>query len=67
MSMVEEVGALVLCLPPYSPDYTPIEELFSKLKANIKAFETELEMQEMDLQNIVLSAFLSITVDDCCS
>ena len=32
MSMVEEVGALVMFLPPYSPDYNPIEELFSKVK-----------------------------------
>jgi transposase len=29
---VERAGARVLPLPPYSPDYSPIEELFSKLK-----------------------------------
>src|SRR3954468_8695807 len=29
---VEEAGAEVVPLPPYSPDYTPIEEMFSKVK-----------------------------------
>ena len=33
--MVESVGGLVLFLPPYSPDFNPIEELFSKLKATL--------------------------------
>jgi transposase len=29
---IERVGASVLPLPPYSPDYTPIEEMYSKVK-----------------------------------
>jgi transposase len=29
---IEGAGARVLPLPPYSPDYTPIEEMFSKFK-----------------------------------
>jgi transposase len=29
---IERAGARVLPLPPYSPDYTPIEEMFSKVK-----------------------------------
>jgi transposase len=29
---IERVGATVLPLPPYSPDFTPIEEMFSKVK-----------------------------------
>jgi transposase len=29
---IESVGASVLRLPPYSPDYTPTEEMFSKVK-----------------------------------
>lgn len=63
--MVEEVGALVLYLPPYSPDFNPVEELFSKLKTTIKDYETVLEMQEMNLEEIVLAAFSSITELDC--
>jgi transposase len=29
-------GASVLPLPPYSPDYTPIEEMFSKFKGFLR-------------------------------
>jgi len=29
---IERAGAAVLPLPPYSPDFTPIEEMFSKFK-----------------------------------
>ena len=32
IAAIERAGASVLPLPPYSPDYTPIEEMFSKLK-----------------------------------
>ena len=37
VSMIEEVGALVHFLPPYSPDLNPIEECFSKVKSEINA------------------------------
>ena len=67
VSMIEGVEALVLFLPPYSPDYNPIEELFSKLKATMKQYESDLEMQELDLEEIVLAAFSSITEEDCYS
>lgn len=30
--LIESVGAQVLYLPPYSPDFNPIEEAFSKIK-----------------------------------
>ena len=30
--LIESVGAEVLFLPPYSPDFSPIEEAFSKVK-----------------------------------
>lgn len=30
--MIEEAGAEILYLPPYSPDFNPIEEAFSKVK-----------------------------------
>lgn len=42
--LVEAVGASVLYLPPYSPDFNPIEKLFAKLKALLrKAAERTLE------------------------
>src|SRR5438270_62770 len=33
----EEAGAEVVPLPPYSPDYTPIEEMFSKVKGAMRS------------------------------
>src|SRR5947208_1650045 len=33
---IERAGASVLPLPPYSPDFSPIEEMFSKLKGFLR-------------------------------
>ena len=35
-TMIEAVGAQLLYLPPYSPDFNPIEQAFSKLKAMLR-------------------------------
>lgn len=34
---IEAVGATLRYLPPYSPDFNPIENAFSKLKALLRA------------------------------
>jgi transposase len=34
--MIEAAGASLLYLPPYSPDFNPIEQAFSKLKAHLR-------------------------------
>jgi transposase len=36
-SAIEAVGARVRFLPPYSPDFNPIEQAFAKLKALLRA------------------------------
>ena len=61
-SMITQVGALVHFLPPYSPDLNPIEECFSKVKSQLKSFETTFHD---DLETHILSAFSCITPDDC--
>lgn len=33
---IERAGASTLPLPPYSPDFNPIEELFSKFKEGLR-------------------------------
>ena len=33
---IQAVGASLLYLPPYSPDFNPIEKAFSKLKAMLR-------------------------------
>ena len=62
VQMVHEVGALVQFLPPYSPDYNPIEEAFSKVKANLRAMDAD---SFEDPENLVMAAFSTITVEDC--
>ena len=64
-SMIEQVGALVLFLPPYSPDYNPIEEAFGRVKAITKSYEQEMELGEMDIVDIVLASFSHIAPEDC--
>ena len=34
--LIEAAGASLLYLPPYSPDFNPIENAFSKLKAHLR-------------------------------
>jgi transposase len=34
--MLEKAGAALLYLPPYSPDFNPIENAFAKLKAHLR-------------------------------
>ena len=35
---IEAVGARLIYLPPYSPDFNPIEQVFAKLKALLRKF-----------------------------
>ena len=43
-AMIEAAGASLLYLPPYSPDFNPIENAFAKLKALLrKAAERTLD------------------------
>ena len=46
---IEQAGARLRFLPPYSPDFNPIEQVFAKLKAFLRAlrprtFERVLEL-----------------------
>ena len=34
--VIEACGATLLYLPPYSPDFNPIENAFAKLKAHVR-------------------------------
>ena len=57
---IEEVGAKLVFLPPYSPDLNPIENIFSKLKQLVrglrpKTIEQIVEAAANALQQINLS------------
>ena len=59
---IEQVGALVRFLPPYSPDFNPIELAFAKLKAFLRAARPRTFEQVCRLIAIALELF---TPDEC--
>ena len=63
--LLQGVGVLIHFLPPYSPDFNPIELLFSKVKTTIKTLEQQMERS--DTETVVLAAFAEITQEDCCN
>ena len=65
VQMIQDARALVLFLLPYSPDYNPIEEAFSKVKLLMTSYEMDPSMEHMELEDIVLAAFCKITSNDC--
>ena len=59
---VEAAGAKLLYLPPYSPDFNPIEQLFAKLKALLrKAAERSVE----GLWNRIARLLEAFPPDEC--
>ena len=58
---IEEAGASVLYLPPYSPDFNPIEMMWSKIKALLRNWKTDTP--EL-LHSVIRDAFSSISVSD---
>ena len=60
VKMIEEVGAIVHFLPPFSPDFMPIEMAFSKVKTLMKADEHTC----MNVTTALLAAFATITPQD---
>ena len=59
-----DLGVLPHFLPPYSPDFNPIEEAFSKVKSVLKSMET-LAFQGLPLDVAVSAAFAAISSEDC--
>lgn len=64
LRLISSVGALLIYLPPYSPDLNPIEEAFSSAKYYLKANE-QIASSPEDIENILLSAFANVTPEDC--
>jgi transposase len=58
---IEAVGARVLYLPPYSPDFNPIEPCWSKIKEHLRAAAAR---SQTDLENAIADAFNAITRND---
>ena len=54
---IERVGARLRFLPPYSPDFNPIELAFAKLKAFLRAARPRSFDQVVELVAIALQFF----------
>ena len=59
---IEAVGAQLRYLPPYSPDFNPIEMAFAKLKAFLRAARPRTYDQVIAL---VAAALMLFTPDEC--
>jgi transposase len=60
--LIESVGATLLYLPPYSPDFNPIEMAFSKLKA---ALRKAAARTMTDLWDAIALAIKTFSPTDC--
>jgi transposase len=58
---IEGAGASVLPLPPYSPDFTPIEEMFSKFKECLRRLGARAKDQ---LYEAIGNALRQVTPED---
>ncbi len=62
--VLHDAGILVIFLPPYSPDYNPIEEAFSFVEYYLKDYD-EILQAVGDPFSIVRAAFDSIPISQC--
>lgn len=59
---VERAGAMLLLLPPYSPDFNPIEQAFAKIKALLR----KAAARTVDaLEAAIASALDAFTPEEC--
>ena len=60
VACIQNVGALVRLLPPYSPDFNPIECVFGEVKQYLQANDI-LVQTSLSLHTIYLMAFNSVS------
>ncbi len=65
-SQIEEIAkehdAKVLWLPPYSPDFSPIEQMWSKLKTHLRKMKAR---SKEELDRAIAEGLKLITESDC--
>jgi transposase len=61
LALITQAGAQVLFLPPYSPDLNPIEKMWSKIKALLRAAEARTPA---DLIQAIGQALARVTAQD---
>jgi transposase len=60
-SLIEGVGASVRFLPAYSPDFNPIEKMWSKVKESLRSAKARTQKT---LIKAIAKALASVTPDD---
>jgi transposase len=53
---IERAGAQVLPLPPYSPDYSPIEEMYAKVKQGLRRAKARVQDDLYEALGVTLSS-----------
>jgi transposase len=61
IELIEQTGARVLFLPPYSPDFNPIEKMWSKIKSILRKLEARTQEE---LSEVIAEAFGCVTPAD---
>jgi transposase len=59
---IEDAGCTLVYLPPYSPDFNPIENMWSKVKARLRKAAARTFGSIVDA---VRDALLAVTPEDC--
>jgi transposase len=61
IGLMEQAGARVRFLPPYSPDLNPIEKMWSKIKAALRSAKARTQAA---LNDAIAAALASVTRED---
>ncbi len=61
LSLIAQAGAEVLFLPAYSPDFNPIEQMWSKIKSSLRSAQARTQPA---LIQAIASALASVTPQD---
>jgi len=61
LDLLRQAGAQALSLPAYSPDFNPIEKMWSKLKAYLRKAEARTREQ---LEQAIAEALRTVTAQD---
>jgi transposase len=60
--VIDDLNLNVIYLPPYSPDFNPIEKMWSKIKSILR----KLKIRALsELKSGIQTAFSKVTADDC--
>ena len=60
--LIEQAGAELRYLPPYSPDFNPIENMWSKVKQRLRSAAARTYQALLDA---ISTALASVSSDDC--